>query len=736
MHCASCVRKLEESVSKLVGIKNVNVNLLANSMSLNYDKKVLNIKTIEATVKKCGFTANLKSKKNENTNDESKILFIRFISSAVFLLPLLYISMGHMIALPLPRFFNPHINPLNFCIWQLVLCIPIIVINFRFFTNGFKTLFQFAPNMNSLIAIASSAALIYGCYNIYRIANISSLKIAENYAMNIYFESAAMILTLVTLGKYLESLAKKRTGSAINGLLKLKPDEALIEVDSQQIVISTDRIQKGDIVIIRPGDSIPVDGVVVSGTSFVDESAITGESIAKRKTIGDKVISACVNTTGSFKMKALSVGNDTTLARIIALVERASSSKAPIAKLADKVSSVFVPVVILIAVVCFFVWCFLGYELEFSLSLSISVLVISCPCALGLATPTAIMVAMGKGAENSILIKDAQALQNLSSINCVLFDKTGTLTKGRPEINKIKCSSDKEKFLSLAASIESLSEHPLAKKITSFAKDNKIKLMDVDDFNSIPGKGISCVINNKPYFAGNIKFFEEHNKTKAQVAKNYSVNHVKADETVIYFFDNIKFFGMITLVDKIKEGSKDSIQKLKDLKIKTVMLSGDRKSTAQEVANSLGIDEVYFELMPEDKEIIVQRMKKFGFKVAMLGDGINDAPALALSDVGISLSSATDIAISSADVILANNKLSSLNDAMHLSNTTMKNIKQNLFWSLIYNSLGIPLAAGVFYSSLGLTLNPMFAAMAMSLSSICVVLNALRLKNIKFRRDN
>ncbi len=736
MSCSSCAVRLQESVSKLVGTQDVNVNLLNNSMSLYYDKKILDIKKIKDTVKKCGFSANLNSNSLEkNVKDDSRILFIRFIVSAIFLLPLIYVSMGHMISLPLPYYLNPHKNPLNFCIWQLVFCVPIIIINFKFFTNGFKNLFKFAPNMDSLVAIGSSAAFIYGCYNTYKISTVSSsLKIAVNYAMNIYFESAAMILCLVTLGKYLESIAKKRTGSAISELLKLKPSVALLEIEGKQVTVSTDKIKKGDIIIIRPGDSIPVDGTVISGSSFVDESAITGESIAKRKTIGDNVISACTNTTGSFKMRAQKVGSETTLAKIIQLVQKASSSKAPIANFADKVSSVFVPIVILIAVICFFVWSFLGYSLEFCLSLSISVLVISCPCSLGLATPTAIMVAMGKGAQNSILIKDAKALQSLSSINCILLDKTGTITNGKPEINQIRCSMDKEKFLSLVASIESMSEHPLAKAITNFAKDNNISLISVKDFNAIPGKGVSCLINNKPYFAGNIKLFEEHNKIKAQLAKEYAQKYIKDNETVVYFFNQEKFFGIISIIDKIKDDSMKSIEELKKLNIKTIMLTGDRRATAQEVANNLGIDDIYYELLPQDKETIVSQIKKQGYKVAMVGDGINDAPALASSDVGISLSSATDIAISSADIILTNDKLSSLNNAIHLSCVTMKNIKQNLFWSLIYNSLCIPLAAGIFYRSIGLILNPMFAAAAMSFSSFCVVINALRLKNIKFRR--
>ncbi len=734
MSCASCAAHIKNSLDKIDGVYDVTVNQLSSSMNLIFDKTLISTRAIEDVVNKSGYTAKLKTNSHKivSHNKQAANLLKRFLLSLLFTLPLMYVSMGHMLGLPLPYFANPHVHPLAFILLQFVFCLPVVIINFKIFSNGFNALFRFVPNMNSLIAIGSGSSFAYSCYILFKICT-GQIESAVNAAMNIHFESSAMILTLVVLGKFLEATAKKRTNSAISELLKLTPSTAIIEKNGTYKKVPVSTIKQGDIVLIRPGATIPVDGLVISGSSFVDESAITGESIPKGKSAGDKVISGCVNTSGSFKFRAENVGKETTLAKIIDLVEKAAESKAPIAKIADKVSYMFVPIVILIAVICFLVWYFLGYTLEFSLSLAISVLVISCPCALGLATPTAIMVAMGKGAQNSILIKDAEALENLHNIDCVMLDKTGTITYGTPQVNQIKCSMNKAKFISLAASMEAFSEHPLAKAIVDFAKAKNIKMLAISKFQSYAGKGISCVVSGRLCFAGNMKLFEEKNKEKAAIAKKYTEKHMKSNETILYFFDEKNFFGLITVVDKVKPNSREAISLLKKMKISPVMLTGDTKNTAMAIAKYTGINEFFCELLPQDKESKINLMKQKGRKVAMVGDGINDAPALASSHIGIAVSSGTDIAVSSADIVLTNNNLMSLVSAIRLSKSTIKNIKQNLFWALLYNSLGIPLAAGVFYVPLGIVLNPMFAAIAMSLSSVCVVCNALRLKRLNLK---
>lgn len=743
MTCSACSASVEKAVKKLEGINYVSVNLLTNSMIVDYNEEGIDENNIIEAVISAGYGASVFSKnKNEikvsdkiKVEDEIKEMKKRLIISFTFLIPLIYISMGHMMGLPLPSFLRGLENAISYGMTQFLLALVIAYVNRKYYEVGFKTLFKGSPNMDTLIAIGSSAAMIYGIFAIYGMGyglGIQDFELVEKYHMDLYFESAAMILALITLGKYLEKKSKGKTSEAITKLMDLAPKTATVLRNNKELTISIEDFIKDDIVIVKPGESIPVDGVIIEGNSSIDQSAITGESIPVEKNVGDKVIAATINKNGYFKFKAENVGDDTTLAQIISLVEDASSSKAPIAKLADKISGIFVPVVISISIISTIVWLLVGKSFEFSLSIGIAVLVISCPCALGLATPVAIMVGTGKGAENGILIKSAEALETAHKIKTVVLDKTGTITEGKPKVTDIIVNSNinKNELLKIAASIEKPSEHPLADAIIEKAKKENITLLDVDNFISITGKGIKAEINNKIYYSGNLSLMKENNIDCSNFEKVIN-NLAQKGKTPLCFSDNSILLGVIAVADIIKPTSKKAIKEFKKMGINIVMLTGDNKNTAEAIRKELNIDKVIAEVLPQDKEKEVRKIQESGKKVAMIGDGINDAPALARADIGIAIGAGTDIAIESADIVLMKNDLLDGVTTIKLSKAVIKNIKENLFWAFFYNAIGIPLAAGVFYNILGWKLNPMFGAFAMSLSSVCVVLNALRLKLFK-----
>ncbi len=743
MTCSACSASVEKAVKKLEGINYVSVNLLTNSMIVDYNEEGIDENNIIEAVISAGYGASVFSKnKNEikvsdkiKVEDEIKEMKKRLIISFTFLIPLIYISMGHMMGLPLPSFLRGLENAISYGMTQFLLALVIAYVNRKYYEVGFKTLFKGSPNMDTLIAIGSSAAMIYGIFAIYGMGyglGIQDFELVEKYHMDLYFESAAMILALITLGKYLEKKSKGKTSEAITKLMDLAPKTATVLRNNKELTISIEDVIKDDIVIVKPGESIPVDGVIIEGNSSIDQSAITGESIPVEKNVGDKVIAATINKNGYFKFKAENVGDDTTLAQIISLVEDASSSKAPIAKLADKISGIFVPVVISISIISTIVWLLVGKSFEFSLSIGIAVLVISCPCALGLATPVAIMVGTGKGAENGILIKSAEALETAHKIKTVVLDKTGTITEGKPKVTDIIVNSNinKNELLKIAASIEKPSEHPLADAIIEKAKKENITLLDVDNFISITGKGIKAEINNKIYYSGNLSLMKENNIDCSNFEKVIN-NLAQKGKTPLCFSDNSILLGVIAVADIIKPTSKKAIEEFKKMGINILMLTGDNKNTAEAIRKELNIDKVIAEVLPQDKEKEVRKIQESGKKVAMIGDGINDAPALARADIGIAIGAGTDIAIESADIVLMKNDLLDGVTTIKLSKAVIKNIKENLFWAFFYNAIGIPLAAGVFYNILGWKLNPMFGAFAMSLSSVCVVLNALRLKLFK-----
>lgn len=739
MTCASCSTRVEKTVSKLKGVKLVSVNLLTNSMEVHFDDSLITSEEIISAVENVGYGASLKGKKSpvSNTspqNDEVKSAKKRLVLSLIFLLPLFYISMGHMMGMPLPHFMHGTENAITFAFTQFLLTIPIVFINFHYFRNGFKNLIKFSPNMDSLIAIGSSAAIIYGVFAIYRIGwgyGHNNITLVEQYSMDLYFESAGTILTLITLGKFLESRAKRKTTDAITKLINLKPQTAIVIRNGKTSEIPVEQVLSGDIIAVKQGSTIPVDGIIVKGTCTVDESIITGESMPVEKKISDNVIGATINKSGYIEIKATKVGEDSTLSQIIKLVEEASATKAPVAKIADKISGVFVPVVIGIALLSAVIWLLLGKEVEFSLSSGIAVLVISCPCALGLATPTAIMTGTGRGAQMGILIKSAEALQTAGHIDTVVLDKTGTITLGKPQVTDIiSIGISEDLLIDIATSIEKLSEHPLAHSVVEYGIEHNFSPLTVTDFISYGGMGVSAKIRNDTILAGNIKLMQKNNiLTSAYEGK---INSLSAQgKTALFFARNNSIIGIIAVADIVKESSKTAIAELENMNIDVVMLTGDNKTTATAIANSCNIKNVYAEVLPQDKEAKIRQLKKENRVVAMVGDGINDAPALANADVGIAIGAGTDIAIDSADVVLVKNNLIDIVKLIQLSRKTMKNIKENLFWALIYNSLGIPLAAGVFYSILSWKLNPMFGAAAMCVSSVCVVTNALRLRRFK-----
>lgn len=744
MTCSACSAHVEKSVRKLDGVIEVNVNLLQNFMSVEYDENKLDDARIIQAVVDGGYGASVKGEVKQAGKEETGKSVIqeqitsmkhRLIISFVFLIPLFYISMGHMMGAPLPNILTGHENIMVFALTQLVLTLPIMYVNRKYYEVGFKTLFHGAPNMDSLIAIGSAAAAIYSIYSIFCMGYYmghGEMDIAHSYAMDLYFESAGMILTLITLGKFLETRSKGRTSDAITKLINLAPKTAMVIRDGEEVEIPVEQVVVGDIIVVRPGQSIPVDGVVTEGNSSVDEAAITGESIPVEKTEGNTVISATINKSGFFKMRATRVGNDTTLAQIVRLVEEAGSSKAPIAKLADRVSGIFVPIVITIAVVSAIIWLIAGYSFAFALSIGIAVLVISCPCALGLATPTAIMVGTGKGAENGILIKSAESLEIAHEVQTVVLDKTGTVTEGKPVVTDMIAEEGIDPFLFLqaAASIEHASEHPLADAVTEYAKKSGCSLQKVEQFESITGRGIKGIVNGQWIYAGNAKMMEEM-KISTQNNKKVADQLAEDGKTALFFAEQNRMLGIIAVADVIKPSSKLAIEEMKKMGLEVVMLTGDNKKTAQAIQRQVGIDRVIAEVMPQDKENEIRKIQEQGKKVAMVGDGINDAPALVRADVGIAIGAGTDVAIEAADIVLMKSDLLDCVSAIQLSKSVIRNIKENLFWAFFYNTIGIPVAAGILYIPFALKLNPMLGAAAMSLSSVFVVSNALRLKRFK-----
>lgn len=745
MTCSACVAHVEKSVAKLPGIKSVQVSLLTNSMTVNYDEQSLTDQDIEKTVSDAGYQAFVKSAtstqakssapKVDHVKAEQLEMKKRWWVSLGFLIPLLYLSMGHMLGFPVPRVFSGNENALTFALTQFLLTIPIAIVNKKYFVTGFKTLLKAAPNMDTLIAIGSSAAILYGVFALYRIGyglGHMDTDMVNKFSHDLYFESGATILTLITLGKYLEARSKSRTSDAISRLVDLAPKTATVIRNEEEVEIPVEEIQVGDIVVIRSGQSVPVDGVIVSGNGTLDEAALTGESMPVFKEENQQVMSASINKSGYFTFRATRVGKDTTLAQIINLVEEAASSKAPISKLADKISGIFVPVVIGIALLATIVWLLLGYPFDFALSIGIAVLVISCPCALGLATPVAIMVGTGKGAEHGMLIKSAESLEIAHKIDTVVLDKTGTLTEGKPQMTDLIITDQfsENDFLQLVYSLENSSEHPLAEAIVTEAEKRELTLLPISEFKTIPGQGIAAKMKEKIYAAGNKRFMESRNIDTKDFDK-YAEQLAETGKTPLYVAEEKALIGMIGVADILKTNSISAVQSLQNMGLQVIMLTGDHQKTAEHIKQQLGINGFIAEVLPQDKEKEIARLQQEGKKVAMIGDGINDAPALTKADLGIAIGAGTDIAIESADVVLMRSDLLDVVSTIQLSKAVIKNVKENLFWAFFYNVIGIPLAAGVFIASFGLKLNPMFAAAAMSFSSVTVVLNALRLLRFK-----
>lgn len=723
MTCSACAGRIERTLNKLNGVDKANVNFAAEKLYVSFDDKNINESEIVSAIKKAGY--NIAGKNAKSEIPAHKKLLIRFIISMIFTVPLLIISMGHMVGMPLPKIIDPMENPLNFAIIQLALTIPVMATGYMFYLKGIKNLFRLSPNMDSLIAVGTLSSVVYGIFAITKIKNGH-----EHMAMELYFESAAVILTLITLGKYLESLSKGKSSQAIKELMELSPKIATVRRGKKELQVKSELVQIGDTVIVKPGEKFPVDGTVTLGTTSVDESMLTGESMPVTKNVGDKVIGATVNKNGYIEYTAEKIGEDTAISQIIKLVEEAQGKKAPIARLADVISAYFVPAVILLAIIAAVGWKIAGESNDFCITIFISVLVIACPCALGLATPTAIMIATGQGAKNGILIKGGEVLENAHKINTVVFDKTGTITEGIPVVTDIKTNGINENDLLLyAAAAEKLSEHPLGDSIVKEANSRNITIPEAENFESISGMGIKAVVNGKQIIIGNEKMMNEY-KIKDDFISQITTFANQGKTAVICAVDG-KAAGIIAISDQIKETSRSAVSKLENKGINTVMLTGDNKQTALTIAGYAGIKNVIYEVLPEDKAAEIKKIQESGKITAMVGDGINDAPALAQSDVGIAIGSGTDIAIESADIVLMNGSLEGVNTAIKLSHATIRNIKQNLFWAFGYNVLGIPIAMGLLHIFGGPLLNPMIAAAAMSLSSVSVLSNALRLRNFK-----
>ena len=756
MSCAACSARIEKGISGMEGMQQCSVNLLKNSMTVSYDEAELDSGKIIHQVEDIGYGASLHQTQGSKTTGASgrgkngatdaaaaaaKQMKQRLIVSLVFTIPLFYISMGHMAGWPLPPWLLGARNHMIFAFTQFLLVLPVLIAGGHYFKNGLKNLWHRSPNMDSLIALGSGAAFVYGIYSIYKIAwgfSIEDMDMVETFGMNLYFESSAMILTLITLGKFMEARAKSKTSEAITKLMDLAPKTAKVLRNGQEEEISVDDVQNGDILVVRDGDTVPVDGKITEGFASVDESAITGESLPVDKQTGDPVTGGTINRTGYFQMEATAVGEHTTLSKIIQLVDDATSSKAPIAKLADRVSSVFVPVVITIALLAAILWLLAGQSFEFALSVAISVLVISCPCALGLATPTAIMVGTGRGAAKGILIKSAEALEITHSIDTVVLDKTGTVTQGKPVVTDVialeadgKTAGENTQayteLLQLAFSLEKMSSHPLAEAIVKKAEACSAAFREVSDYEMIPGQGIAGTIDKARCLAGNRKLMET-NRIDISVAAGLQEKLADEGKTPLYFAQGGKFLGVIAAADVVKPTSREAIARLQEMGMDVIMLTGDNARTAEAIKKQVGIKTVIADVLPQDKEEKVRRLQEQGHKVAMVGDGINDAPALARADVGIAIGAGTDVAIESADIVLMKSDLMDAASAVSLSRAVMRNIKQNLFWAFFYNAIGIPVAAGVLYPAFHILLNPMIGAAAMSFSSVSVVSNALRLR--------
>lgn len=736
MTCAACAQRIEKAVGKLDGVISSSVNLATEKATVKYDPSLIRLSQIKSAIAKLGYTpldsqsATAVDEDKLRKQKEIRILWTKFTIAAVFSMPLLYLAMGAMIwqlRLPIPSFLAPMQYPLSYALTQILLVIPVIIAGYRFYVVGFKAIWQRSPNMDSLIAMGTTAALIYSLISTYRIYTGDFAAVEH-----LYFETAGVIITLILLGKTLEAVSKGKTSEAIKKLMGLAPKTALVLQDGKELVIPVDEVETGDVIIVKPGEKIPVDGEVLQGHTAIDESMLTGESMPVEKNAGDPVYAASVNGNGSVRFRATKVGADTALAQIIKLVEDAQGSKAPIAKLADIVSGYFVPIVFVIAVVAALAWLISGQSTFFSVSIFIAVLVIACPCALGLATPTAIMVGTGKGAENGVLIKGGEALEITHKINMIIFDKTGTITEGKPEITDIITTSgnSRERLLQIAASAEKGSEHPLGEAIVKGAAKENLELLAVDAFKAIPGYGIEVQIREIALLLGNRKLMIERN---ISLAGYEDVSDRLADEgkTPMYIAQDGNLAGIIAVADVMKKSSSRAIKKLHDMGIQVAMITGDNRKTAEAIARQAGIGQVLAEVLPQDKAAEVKKLQEQGFVVAMVGDGINDAPALAQANIGIAIGSGTDVAMESADIVLMRSDLMDVPTAIQLSKSTIRNIKQNLFWAFGYNVMGIPVAAGLLYLFGGPVLNPIFAAAAMSLSSVSVLSNALRLKAFK-----
>lgn len=739
MSCAACSAHVEKSVSAVPGVSTVQVNLLAGSMTVEYDEAVCDAGKIIAAVVSGGYTAAVDDGKQQSApaqgaqaDEALGEMKKRIIVSAVFMIVLMYFSMGEMIGLPLPSYAAGMDGMFALALTELVLTVPIVLINRKYYINGFKTLLHRAPTMDALIAVGSGAALVYGIYALVRIGTAPTPEAAHSFMHDLYFESAGMILTLVTLGKFFEARAKRKTGEAIAALMDLRPQTAEVIRGGRAIQLPIEQVQTGDLVVVRGGQSVPVDGVITEGSAFLDESAITGESMPVERHVGGTVIGATVSKSGYFVMRASRVGDDSTLSQIIRLVEEAGASKAPIAKLADKVAGVFVPVVMCIALVTAVIWLLAGETPSFALTRAISVLVISCPCALGLATPVAIMVGTGVGAKNGVLFQSAEALENLHNVTSAIMDKTGTVTEGRPVVTDVQTwGVDTEELLSLALSLEKRSDHPLADAIVRYALEKGAKERSVTDFEMVEGQGIRAAVDGVPCMAGNQRMLLANGLVLSRSMQELGEKLADAGKTPLFFAANRQVVGTFAVADVLKPTSRAAVKALESMGIEVTLLTGDNKKTAQTIASELGVGEVIAEVLPQDKERIVREKQAAGRRVAMIGDGINDAPALARADVGIAIGAGTDVAISSADVVLMKSDLMDAVDAIRLSRQTIRNIRQNLFWAFFYNCIGIPIAAGALWVPFGIKLSPMIGAAAMSLSSVCVVSNALRLRFFK-----